>query len=173
VVRRGYVPLVQAGWKPFEQVMNHRSFYDEIAAQEHVRPESIAFGVMRFVHVSDSRSDWLAAAEAYRYSTRVATSTRFNYAVFDNNTGRDIPAKDEPSLEEIIENCVIGTADACIEKVAREIRACRASHYVCMMNCGGLDPARVKKSLELMGREVIPEVKRRLSRKTVRVSPAA
>jgi hypothetical protein len=118
---------------------------------------------MRFVHVSDSSSDWLIAAEAYRYSTRVATSTRFNYAVFDNNSGRDIPAKDEPTLEEIVENCVIGSTDACIQKVAQEIIACSASYYVCMMNCGGLEPAKVRQSLELMGSKVIPEVKRLLA----------
>lgn len=161
--RRGYIPMLSPGWSPFQQVVDQRAFYDAIAREEGVDPKSLPMTVMRFVHVTDSKQDALAAAEAFRYSTRAATAFRFNYAQFDRNAPLDLPAKDEPSLDDIVRNAIIGDAQTCIERIVDEARTLRASHYACMMSVGGLDAARVTRSIEKMGKDVMPAVRRAMA----------
>ncbi|MGF7158694.1 alkanesulfonate monooxygenase SsuD/methylene tetrahydromethanopterin reductase-like flavin-dependent oxidoreductase (luciferase family) [Rhodoligotrophos appendicifer] len=162
VVQRGYVPMVSPAWNPFELVLKHRRFYDNLASEEGVDPASTPFALMRFVHVTNSKEDGRKAAEALRYSTRIATATRFNYAEFDNSFAQEVPAENEPSLEQIVANAVIGDVATCIDKMTAEIQATRATHYAFMMNVGGLDPAAVKRSIQVLGEDVLPEVKKNL-----------
>lgn len=161
-VRRGYVPMLSPGWSSFQQVVQQREFYDGLAREEGVDPATVPLALMRFVHVTDSRDDALKAAEAFRYSTRAATAFRFGYADFDRNAPKDIPARDEPSLDEIIANTIIGDAETCARRIIEEARQVRATHYSCMMNVGGMDRRMVTRSLELMGRDVMPAVRREL-----------
>lgn len=160
VVRRGYVPFLSPAWNPFEGVLKQREVYDKIASEEGVDPNAVPLAVMRFVHVTDSKAEALEAAECFRFSTRVATALRFNYAKFDGTTPMDIPAQTEPSVEDIVRNTVIGDADTVAEKIVSEAQALRATHYSCMINVGSLDPKKVRRSLETFGNAVLPKVRR-------------
>lgn len=163
-LKRGYVPMLSPGWGRFQQVVEQREFYDSLAREEGVDPANVPLTLMRFVHVTDSRDDALKAAEAFRYSTRAASAFRFNYAEFDGDAPRDIPARDEPSLDEIIENTIIGDAETCAEKIIKEAQEVRATHYACMMNVGGMSRRMVTSSLEKMGSDVMPAVRAALPR---------
>lgn len=161
-LKRGYVPMLSPGWGRFEQVVAQRQFYDDLAVQENVDPATVPLTLMRFVYVTDKKDDARKAAEAFRYSTRAATAFRFNYAAFDGDAPRDIQAKDEPSLDEIIENAIIGDAETCARKIIDEAKAVRATHFSCMMNIGGMDRRMVTQSMEKLGADVLPMVRNAL-----------
>lgn len=162
IAERRYVPLLAPAWNPIALVEKQRADYLEVARGMGVAPEHFPFSVMRFVHVTDSRAEALAAAENFRYSSRAAVALRFNYGEFDGVTPRDIPAKVEPSLEQIVDNCVIGDAHLCAEKIVAEAKSLNPLHYACFMQNGFLSHGQAMRSLERFGAEVLPLVRKAL-----------
>jgi alkanesulfonate monooxygenase SsuD/methylene tetrahydromethanopterin reductase-like flavin-dependent oxidoreductase (luciferase family) len=159
VVAKGYVPFVYNGWSPFETIVETRAKFDALAREEGVDPRSIGMALERFVYVTDDKAEALWAAEQFRYTARAARSLRFDYVKLDGTTIVDQPAKDDESLETIIANGVIGDAEHCAQRIAEEIRRARLSHYAILIGVGAMDQARVLRSLERIGRDVLPRVR--------------
>ena len=120
----------------------------------------LRLAVMRFVHVTDSPEEALAAAESFRYSTRVAVALRFDYGEFDGTLHHDIPAREEPTLEQMRDNMIIGDAETCAERIVDEINCLEPAHYICYMKGGSLSGDRVLRSLEKFGTHVMPQVEK-------------
>ncbi|MFN0043382.1 MAG: LLM class flavin-dependent oxidoreductase [Alphaproteobacteria bacterium] len=158
VVRNGYIPFVYNGWAPFEMIVNTREEYDRIALEEGVDPAKVPMALERFVYVTDSKSDGRAAAEHFRYTARAARALRFDYVELDGTTVRDLPAKDEVSLDTIIENSIIGDAESCAAKIVDEMTRARLTHYACLVGIGGMEQRDVMRSIERIGRDVMPMV---------------
>ena len=121
-------------------------------------PEDMRLAVMRFVHVTDSKEDAELAAENFRYSTRVAVALRFDYGEFEGTVHKDIAAREELTLPQMLDNMVIGDAEHCAERIVDEIRRVRPCHYICFMKAGNLPAALAQRSLERFGAEVMPRV---------------
>ncbi|MFO0997831.1 MAG: LLM class flavin-dependent oxidoreductase [Alphaproteobacteria bacterium] len=164
-VKNGYIPFVYNGWSPFDLIVSMRENYDAIAKEEGVDPLSIPMAIERFVYVTDSKADALWAAENFRYTARAARSLRFNYVELDGTTIKDLPAQDDPPLEDIIKNGIIGDAETCAAKIVDEMKRARLSHYGCLIGVGAMDQAKVMRSLERIGAEVMPLVRRAASAK--------
>lgn len=162
IAERGYVPLLAPAWNPISLVETQRAAYLDVARGVGVPPARFPFSVMRFVHVTDRRDDALAAAENFRFSTRAAVALRNNYGEFDGVTPRDIPAKDEPSLERIAENCIVGDPHKCAEQIVAEAKSLNPLHYVCFMQAGFMSHKMAARSLERFGAEVLPLVRKAL-----------
>lgn len=162
VIRKGYIPFLTPSWGPIDTVVKQRALIDKIAAEEGADPKTTPLAIMRFVHVTDSKEDAREAAECLRYSSRAALALRFNYCSFDGATPRDQPAREEPTLDDIIKNAVIGDAQMCAEKIIREARLVRATQYACSVNVGSLDPKKTNRSLERLGSDVLPIVREAL-----------
>jgi hypothetical protein len=92
----------------------------------------------------------------------VAAALRFDYGTFTGFVPDDIPAKDEPSLEAIAKNCVIGDAQHCAERIVEEIKRLTPFHYTCFMDCGAFDRAKVRRSMDRFAGEVMPLVHKAL-----------
>ena len=159
---RRYVPLLAPGWNPISLVEGQLAAYREVAKAEGVEPADFPFSVMRVVHVTDSKADALGAAEAFRYSTRAAAALRFDYATFTGIVPDDLPAKDEPTLEQIAANCIIGDPIHCAERIVDEIKRLTPYHYACFMDSGAYDRAKVRRSLDRFAAEVMPLVRKAL-----------
>ena len=162
IAERGYVPLLAPAWNPIGLVEKQLEGYHEVARGVGVSPDKFPFSVMRFIHVTDSRQDALAAAENFRFSTRAAVALRNNYGEFDGVTPRDIAAKDEPALEQIVDNCIIGDPHLCAEKIVAEAKKLNPIHFACFMQAGFTTHAQASRSLERFGAEVLPLVKKAL-----------
>lgn len=159
---RRYVPLLAPGWNAISLVEQQLAAYKDVGRLVGTAPADFPFSIMRFTHVTDSRADALAAAESFRYSTRVAVSLRFAYGQFDGTLPRDLPAKDEPSLEQIVDNCLIGSPEHCAGRIVAEIQALSPVHYALFMQCGAFDMAKSRRSMERFVTEVMPLVRRAL-----------
>jgi alkanesulfonate monooxygenase SsuD/methylene tetrahydromethanopterin reductase-like flavin-dependent oxidoreductase (luciferase family) len=161
LIAAGHVPFATAGWRSAEVLAGLRKKYDETARSMGHDPAAMPFAVQRYVYVTDSREDALAAAEHVRYTGRIAQSMRNKYFELEGSFLREIPAKDEPSLEQIVDNAIIGDVETCIERAVREIEVLQPSHFSCFMQFGSLDIRKVRRSMELFGERVIPALERR------------
>ena len=116
--------------------------------------------MQRYVFVTDDKAEALRAAEAARYIRRVAMSMRNNVARLDGAYLQEMPAPDEPSLEDIASRLVVGDAEVCAARLAAEIEALQPVHISCFMALPNVPQARTLRSMERFGAEVMPMLDR-------------
>ena len=161
-MQKGYIPFVYNGFNPFDMIVSIRERYDELAREQSVDANTIGMAIERFVYVTDSKADARWAAENFRYTARAARALRFDYVELEGTTIKDLPFDGEPSIDDIIANGIIGNAQTCAEKIVDEIRRARLSHYGCLIGVGAMEQAKVLRSLERLGAEVMPLVEKTL-----------
>ena len=127
-------------------------------AAEHVDVSRAHVTLNRFAHITDSRADGMRFAENARYQTRLASSLRRRQEVMRGTTLVDVPFPDEPSLETIHDNLLIGDVGTVAEKLVAEIHATRPVHVCFSFKVGNTPHAAAMRSMELMIGEVKPRV---------------
>jgi alkanesulfonate monooxygenase SsuD/methylene tetrahydromethanopterin reductase-like flavin-dependent oxidoreductase (luciferase family) len=162
VARSGYVPFGTAGWNPASTLLDFRKKYEDAYRTVGKDPATMPFAVQRYVYVAETRKDAEEFAENVRYTGRVALSMRLKTSVLDESMLREVHVTGEPTIEQILENAIIGDVETCIEKAVREIRTLRPSHFSCFMQPGAMDQKRVLRSMELFGTKVMPLIEREL-----------
>lgn len=116
----------------------------------------------RFAHITGSRDEGLRFAENARYQTRLASSLRRRQEVMQGTMLVDVPFPDEPPLETIYDNLLIGDVDTVAEKLVAEIRAARPVHVCFSFKVGNTPHKAAMRSMELMIGEVKPRVEKAL-----------
>jgi alkanesulfonate monooxygenase SsuD/methylene tetrahydromethanopterin reductase-like flavin-dependent oxidoreductase (luciferase family) len=162
IAAAGHVPIFTTGWSTVEQMRETRALVTAANHRAQGEPARAPYAMQRYVFVTDDRQEALRAAEAARYIRRVAMSMRNNVARLDGAFLQEMPAPDEPTLEEIAARLVIGDADTCAEKLAAEISALQPVHISCFMGLPGFPQARTLRSMERFGSEVMPRLQRAL-----------
>jgi alkanesulfonate monooxygenase SsuD/methylene tetrahydromethanopterin reductase-like flavin-dependent oxidoreductase (luciferase family) len=119
--------------------------------------------VNRFAHITDSRAEGMRFAENARYQTRLASSLRRRQEVMQGTVLVDVPFPDEPPLETIHDNLLIGDVDTVAEKLAAEIRATKPVHVCFSFKVGNTPHKAAMRSMELMIGEVKPRVEKALA----------
>src|SRR6266478_3182226 len=82
----------------------------------------------RFAHITDSREEGMRFAENARYQSRLASSLRRRQEVMKGTVLVDVPFPDEPPLESIYDNLLIGDVETVAEKLVAEIHATKPVH---------------------------------------------
>jgi alkanesulfonate monooxygenase SsuD/methylene tetrahydromethanopterin reductase-like flavin-dependent oxidoreductase (luciferase family) len=118
--------------------------------------------VNRFCHITDSKEDGLRFAENARYQSRLASSLRRREEVMEGTQLVDRPFPDEPPLEQIRDNLLIGDVETVAEKLVAEIRATHPVHVCFSFKVGDTPHQAAMRSMELMIGEVKPKVERAL-----------
>jgi alkanesulfonate monooxygenase SsuD/methylene tetrahydromethanopterin reductase-like flavin-dependent oxidoreductase (luciferase family) len=118
--------------------------------------------VNRFCHITGSKEDGLRFAENARYQSRLASSLRRRQEVMQGIVLIDRPFPDEPPLEQIYEDLLIGDVDTVAEKLVGEIRAAHPVHICFSFKVGATPHKAAMRSMELMMTEVKPRVERAL-----------
>ncbi len=156
----GYTPLVGVGYKGKDALIQKRWELEPIfGASKSEWP----FAVQRYVYVTDNKADARDAAAQVLYINRLATSMRTNRQQLDGPMLREMPFEGEPSLDEILSNCIIGDAHVCAERLVEEIQAVNPTEICCFVQIGLMNGERARKSLERFGTTVIPLIDRSLS----------
>jgi alkanesulfonate monooxygenase SsuD/methylene tetrahydromethanopterin reductase-like flavin-dependent oxidoreductase (luciferase family) len=120
--------------------------------------------VNRFCHITDSKDEGMRFAENARYQSRLASSLRRRQEVMQGTVLVDVPFPDEPPLEQIHEDLLIGDVDTVAEKLAGEIRATHPEHICFSFKVGNTPHKAAMRSMELMIGEVKPRVERAIGR---------
>src|ERR1700681_4209753 len=120
--------------------------------------------VNRFAHITNSKEEGLRFAENARYQSRLASSLRRRQEVMQGTVLVDSRSPDEPPLEQIHEDLLIGDVDSVAEKLAGEIAATHPVHICFSFKVGNTPHKAAMRSMELMIGEVRPLVERALGR---------
>jgi alkanesulfonate monooxygenase SsuD/methylene tetrahydromethanopterin reductase-like flavin-dependent oxidoreductase (luciferase family) len=118
--------------------------------------------VNRFAHITTSREDGMRFAENARYQSRLASSLRRRQEVMQGTVLVDVPFPDEPPLETIHDNLLIGDVQTVAEKLVAEIHATRPLHVCFSFKVGDTPHAAAMRSMELMMGEVKPRIEKAL-----------
>src|SRR5271154_144401 len=139
--------------------------YADIAAAfaaEKVPLANAHLTVNRFCHITDSKEEGLRFAENARYQSRLASSLRRRQEGMQGTVLVDVPFPDEPPLEQIHSDLLIGDVDTVAEKLVAEIRATHPVHMCFSFKAGATPHHAAMRSMELMMSEVRPRVERAL-----------
>jgi alkanesulfonate monooxygenase SsuD/methylene tetrahydromethanopterin reductase-like flavin-dependent oxidoreductase (luciferase family) len=101
-------------------------------------------------------------AENARYQTRLASSLRRRQEVMQGTVLVDVPFPDEPPLETIYDNLLIGDVDTVAEKLVAEVHATKPVHVCFSFKVGNTPHKAAMRSMELMIGEVKPKVEKAL-----------
>ncbi|MDH3688964.1 MAG: LLM class flavin-dependent oxidoreductase [Gammaproteobacteria bacterium] len=167
VAQSGYVPMLTPSWNPMSSLIAVRDSYRDINRSIGRDSASLPLGLMRFIHVTNSREEAIDAAERARYSSRASLSLRLDYAKFNGIYVEDSPAKNEPPIEEMVENYIIGDVEHCIEKIVKDHDVMLHSHMLCNVQLGGVPHRRVMRTMEALGNDIIPGVQKELAKRGV------
>jgi alkanesulfonate monooxygenase SsuD/methylene tetrahydromethanopterin reductase-like flavin-dependent oxidoreductase (luciferase family) len=116
----------------------------------------------RFAHITDSREEGIRFAENARYQSRLASSLRRRQEVMKGTVLVDVPFPDEPPLETIYDNLLIGDVETVAEKLVAEIEATKPVHVCFSFKVGSTPHTAAMRSMELMIGEVKPMVEKAL-----------
>ncbi|HBQ34119.1 MAG TPA: LLM class flavin-dependent oxidoreductase [Ochrobactrum anthropi] len=158
---RGYTPFFTTGWNPSSTVKEIRNKLEQTYTQAGGDVATMPFAIQRYVFVTDDRDAALKAADGARYIRRIAMAMRGKYMELDGAFLKEVPAADEPSLEEIAARLPIGDPDTVAERLAADIEASIPSHISMFMAIPGLDQTEILKSMERFGSEVLPRLEKR------------
>src|SRR5215813_1262812 len=116
----------------------------------------------RFAHITGSREEGMRFAENARYQSRLASSLRRRQEVMQGTVLVDVPFPDEPPLETICDNLLIGDVETVAEKLVAEIDAARPVHVCFSFKVGNTPHKAAMRSMELMIGDVKPKVEKAL-----------
>jgi alkanesulfonate monooxygenase SsuD/methylene tetrahydromethanopterin reductase-like flavin-dependent oxidoreductase (luciferase family) len=160
--RRGYRVLTSG--RVGGAALLAEQYADIVAAfvAEGVPIERAHVTVNRFCHITESKEEGLRFAENARYQSRLASSLRRREEVMEGTQLVDRPFPDEPPLEQIRDNLLIGDVDSVAEKLVAEIRATHPVHVCFSFKVGATPHKAAMRSMELVIGEVKPRVERAL-----------
>ena len=160
--RGGHTPFVTGGFRGYDLVSQLRGVIDKEFRAAGVDPTAAPFAVQTYVHVTDSRDDARDFAERARYVGRIVAQMRAGDPTLEGPYVKAPPAPDEPTIDEIISNLIVGDPGHCAEKIVHHIRTLGITHLNCFMQVGGLPVGRALKSMERFAAEVVPLVEKEL-----------
>jgi alkanesulfonate monooxygenase SsuD/methylene tetrahydromethanopterin reductase-like flavin-dependent oxidoreductase (luciferase family) len=118
--------------------------------------------VNRFACITGNREEGMRFAENARYQSRLASSLRRRKEVMQGTVLVDVPFPDEPPLETIHDNLLIGDVESVAEKLVAEIHATKPEHICFSFKVGNTPHKAALRSMELMIGEVKPRVEKAL-----------
>jgi alkanesulfonate monooxygenase SsuD/methylene tetrahydromethanopterin reductase-like flavin-dependent oxidoreductase (luciferase family) len=158
---RGYTPFFTTGWNTLDAIQGIRDRVRTTWSETGADASAMPFAIQRYLHVTHDRQTALRAADGARYVRRIAMAMRGNYGELDGAFLKEMPAADEPELEEIVARLPIGDPDTVAERLANDIQGLDPAHISLFMGIPGLEQSEILRSIELFGAEVLPRLKAR------------
>jgi len=160
-VERGYTSFFTTGWNDVEAIRGVRDGLADTWEKVGGEVASMPFAIQRYIFVTDDQEDARKAADGARYIRRIAMSMRGGYGELDGAFLKEIPAEDEPPLDEIVSRLPIGDPETVAERLARDIEVLGPNHISCFMAIPGLAQGKILRSMERFGTEVVPLLEKR------------
>jgi len=160
---RGYTPIFTGRMNDVDFLVQQRQRCEAAFAAAGRDAATMPLGVLRFACVTDDKEEARRFADNALFQNRLAANLRRRQEVMDD-TGmmREIPIEDEPTIDQIVDNLIIGDAETCIEKIVTEIRRVRPVHIAMFFQVGDFPHAAAMRSIERFAEEVIPGVEKEL-----------
>ncbi|MBO1325479.1 LLM class flavin-dependent oxidoreductase [Acetobacter sp. TBRC 12305] len=153
-------PFITAGWRGSPALPGILEYVRNAWVAGGLDGATMPVALQQYVHVTDSATEALEAAERARYVGRMVHGLRAPDLHLEGAFFKAPPLPDEPPLETFRDNLLIGSPEYVAERLVNEIRTLKPSHYNCFFQFGDMPLARAKRSLERFSTEVLPLVER-------------
>ena len=160
--RRGYSPMFSGRWQGAEYLAGMRERIAGAYRAEGCDPEMMRLGFQRFLCVTESRAETLAYVDNARHQMRLASALRRRAEVMDGAMMTEVPMPEEPTLEEIADNLLVGDPETIAERLTAEIRASRPTHIMFHFQVGGSSHRAALDSMEKLVTDIRPMVEKEL-----------
>ncbi|BBK32261.1 alkanesulfonate monooxygenase SsuD/methylene tetrahydromethanopterin reductase-like flavin-dependent oxidoreductase (luciferase family) [Stella humosa] len=158
VARRRYTPFVSAMWMPAAAVAAIRAPYDAARKAAGRDPAVEPFAIQRLLYVTDDRADAEDAARRAIYTHRVVAALKAGQGRFADGYVEEVATDHDPSVEDVLSKALIGPPERLVEMLRQDVAEIGPSHLSLFMNFGGMEHARVARSMERFAREVRPHL---------------
>ena len=157
--RDGYIPFISGGLENADTIKRMRDRVAQCYVQEGKDPAAMPLGVLRFVCVSDDQSVIQRYVDGARFQKRIAMSLRQRReTMVDDYMVEEVPFPDEPPLEEIAENIVVGNAEVVAQRLCREIELYGPQHMSIYFAVGDVPSPAVMHSMKQFTTKVVPMI---------------
>jgi len=129
---------------------------------EGVAEADVPLGIQRHLCISDDPAVCQHFADNALYQIRLTTALRRRTQALDGVMLRDDPFPEEPSIETIKANLMIGNVEQVAEKLVKELRVLKPSHMCFYVQLGDFPHAQTLKTMERFVSDVLPLVEREL-----------
>lgn len=158
VVRRNYTPFVSAMWMPPSAVAAVRAPFDQARRAAGQDAAAAPFAIQRLAYVTDDRADAEDAARRAIYTHRLVATLKAGTGRFEGGHVVEEAGEHDPTPEEVLAKAMIGPPDRIIEMLRRDVAEVGPSHLSLFMNFGGMEHARVARSMARFMTEVRPHI---------------
>lgn len=162
-VRSGVTPFISQGYRDVATAVTMRAGVEAAYRRAGGAADPVPLAVQRYAFVTRDADEARAAAEGLLHLARKTLSLRDQQPPRDGLHLRSVAFRDEPSVEWLLENALVGDPARCAERLIADIEALRPAHMSLYMGFTGLEAPRVRRSVELFGREVLPVLRRYLA----------
>ncbi len=122
-------------------------------------PATKPLAIMQYVNITDSHAEALEAGERARYVGRMAHHLRqADVPLDDKGFIRNEAYPGEFTLEQYVDNMVVGDPHTVAEKIVNNIKRLNPSNYTCNFSFGCMPLERAQKSIYRFKKEVLPLV---------------
>lgn len=157
-VERRYTPFVSAMWMPPAAVAGVRAPFDAARRAAGRDPAREPFAIQRLLYVTDDRADAEDAARRAIYTHRLVAALKAGTGRFEEGYVAEVAGDHDPTPEEVLEKAMIGPPDRLIAMLRQDVTEVAPSHLSLFMNFGGMDHARVARSMQRFMTEVRPHI---------------
>lgn len=155
--RDGFVPFISGGIGSAAQIRRIRDQIEACYEAEGKDPKNFPLGVLRFVCVSDDPAIRARYVDGARFQKRVAMALRHRKESMVNDyMVAEAPFENEPDLDQIADDIVVGDAASVAAQLAHEIELYGPRHMSLYFAVGDMPHQAVMKSMELFATKVIP-----------------
>ena len=159
MIDRDAIPMTTPAVAPMTMLETARRLYKETRAENGLSGDDFPFAVQRYVYVTDDKADARRAAEQVLVHARMAANMRQAEPNIDGSDLNIVPFEGEPTLDEIHERALIGSADEVAERILAEARDYGMTHLSVFMQIAGIPYSDVLRSLERFCADVMPAVR--------------
>jgi alkanesulfonate monooxygenase SsuD/methylene tetrahydromethanopterin reductase-like flavin-dependent oxidoreductase (luciferase family) len=163
-------PLCGLGAQPPSFLKVLRGLLAETAVELGLDGSNLPFAVQRYVFVAENQHDATFAAEQALHHSRMVTNMRTESPDLDGAVLNAPIFTDEPSVQQCLENSLIGSVYEVVEKIVDEVTTYGITHISVFMQFANMPYAKTQRSLYLFCDEVIPKVKKHLAENSLQQS---
>ena len=160
--RHGYTPIVTGRWHGADYQRSMRERISAAWRAEGKDPGAAPLGIQRFMCVTANRAETLAYVDNARHQMRLAAALRRRAEVMDGAMMNEIPMPNEPSIEDMANNLLVGDCETIAERLCDEIRAANPSHMMFHFQVGGSAHRAALATMERLMSDIVPMVEREL-----------
>lgn len=159
MVERGAIPMTTPAVAPNTLTATARRLYKKTRAENGLEGDDFPFAVQRYVFITDDVAEARAAAEQILVHARMATNMRQSEPDIEGSDLNIVPFEGEPTIDEILERSLIGSADQVAERILQEGHELGMTHISVFMQIAGIPYNNALRSLERFCDRVIPLVR--------------